>query len=95
MKFKLFLLALWVAYFGVLLRCSYRVAELAHGWGRQNTILRTQGLFIGLDSVPVAIAAVVLNIWHPSWCFPKEQQEVAYAGEKMASGSSSDEEGTV
>jgi len=30
-RFKLFLVALWVAYFGILIRCSYRVAELAGG----------------------------------------------------------------
>ncbi len=30
-QFKLFLGALWVAYFGILIRCSYRVAELAGG----------------------------------------------------------------
>ena len=74
LRFRLFLVALWIAYFGILIRCCYRVAELARGWGPQNHIMRTQGLFIGLDSTPVAVAAIVLNIWHPGWCFPKEQQ---------------------
>jgi hypothetical protein len=32
LKFKLFLVALWVAYFAILIRCCYRVAELCGGW---------------------------------------------------------------
>ena len=70
-RFKLFIAALWLAYICILMRCSYRVAELARGWVN-NPILRSEGLFIGFDSVPCAIAAVILNIWHPGWCFPKE-----------------------
>jgi hypothetical protein len=92
LRFKFFILALWIAYICILIRCCYRVAELAGGWSRDNYILRSEGLFIGLDSVPCAIAAVVLNIFHPGWCFPKETQEFAEQEEKTASGSSSDEE---
>jgi hypothetical protein len=90
--FKLFILALWIAYFGILIRCCYRVAELARGW-TNNPILKSEWLFVGLDSVPCALAAVVLNIWHPGWCFPKETQQVAE--EKVVSGSSTDEEARV
>ena len=32
LRFKLFLVALWVAYFAILIRCCYRVAELCKGW---------------------------------------------------------------
>ena len=80
-RFRLFLLALWLAYVGILIRCAYRVAELAGGW-TNNPILRDEGLFIGLDSVPCGLAAVVLNIWHPGWCFPKEEARGAVVGEK-------------
>lgn len=96
-KFKLFVVALWVAYTGVLIRCAYRVAELVGGWDR-NEILRDEGLFIGLDSVPCLIASVVLNIWHPGWCFPKSYQDTKEVSqEKMGSAdsSSSDEEARV
>jgi hypothetical protein len=34
--------------------------------------MRNQGLFIGLDSLPVGVAAVVLNVCHPGWWFPVE-----------------------
>ena len=92
LRFKLFLLALWVAYLGILIRCCYRVAELSAGWGPQNHIMHVQGLFIGLDSVPVALAALALNIWHPGYCFPKEQQGGVGQGEKIGGSSTSDEE---
>lgn len=32
MRFKLFLAALWIAYLAILIRCCYRLAELAKGW---------------------------------------------------------------
>ncbi|KAF7198432.1 Efflux pump himE [Pseudocercospora fuligena] len=91
-KFKLFLIALWIAYLCILIRCAYRLAELAKGWGPQNEILRMEGLFIGLDSVPCGIASVLLNVWHPGWCFPREKQDVSES-EKVGSGS--DEESGV
>lgn len=34
--------------------------------------MRNKGLFIGLDSLPVEIAAAVLNVCHPGWWFPVE-----------------------
>ncbi|GAB7364806.1 hypothetical protein MBLNU230_g5602t1 [Neophaeotheca triangularis] len=82
--FRAFLVALTVAYTGVLIRCAYRVAELSGGWGPQNTIMRNPWLFLGLDSVPVALATVVLNLAHPGWCFPKERQDVAEKEERLA-----------
>ena len=90
LRFRLFILALWVAYFGILIRCCYRVAELVGGW-TNNPILRSEGLFIGLDSVPVGVAALVLNVWHPGYWFPKETEEAAVAEEKVGDGSSSEE----
>jgi hypothetical protein len=83
LKFQMFLIALWVAYFGILIRCCYRVAELADGWSRENHVLRTQGLFISLDSVPIGVAAVALNIWHPGWCFPNLYRIASHEGEKF------------
>ena len=92
-RFRLFTVALWLAYFGILVRCAYRVAELVQGWVN-NPILTDEGLFIGLDSVTCGIAAVVLNIWHPGWCFPRETARSAKDEEKkLGSESGSDEAG--
>ncbi|KAF2484963.1 RTA1 like protein-domain-containing protein [Neohortaea acidophila] len=93
LRFRLFLAALWIAYLGILVRCCYRVAELAGGWTGSNRILKEEGLFIGLDSVPVGIAAVVLNVWHPGWCFPREEEQ-REVNEKVE-GEASDEEARV
>lgn len=93
LRFRLFLAALWLAYFGILIRCAYRVAELVQGWVN-NPILRDEGLFIGLDSVACGVAAVVLNIFHPGWCFPKETKRSARQVEKKLGNESSSDEGT-
>jgi hypothetical protein len=76
--FKAFVAALWVAYLGIQIRCCYRVAELCEGWG--SPTMRNQGLFIGLDSLPVGVAAVVLNVCHPGWWFPVELRGVEVEG---------------
>lgn len=57
--------------------------------------MRNQNLFIGLDSVPVGIAAVVLNFFHPGWCFPKHHQGVARTEEKTAGGDGREDKAQV
>ena len=47
-KFRLFAGALLIAYLAILIRCVYRIAEMAGGW--RNPIMQEQALFIGLDS---------------------------------------------
>lgn len=51
MGFKLFLGAIGLAYTTILIRCTYRVAELAGGWDSSNTIMHHEDLFLGLDSL--------------------------------------------
>ena len=77
-RFKAFVAALWVAYLGIQIRCCYRVAELYEGWG--SPTMRNQGLFIGWDSFPVGVSAVVLNVCHPGWWFPVELRGVEVEG---------------
>ncbi|KAK3623659.1 hypothetical protein LTR56_009609 [Elasticomyces elasticus] len=84
-RFKLFIVALWIAYLGILIRCIYRVAELAGGWV-DNPILRNQYLFIVLDGCAVALAALVLNVWHPGYCFPRKHQAALTTSEKFDKG---------
>lgn len=47
-KFRLFAGALFIAYVVILIRCVYRIAEMAGGW--RNPIMQNQPIFIGLDS---------------------------------------------
>ncbi len=48
-KFKWFIGALLTAYFAILFRCIYRVAEMSGGWG--SPIMRDETTFIVLDSL--------------------------------------------
>lgn len=47
-KFRVFAGALLATYILILIRCIYRIAEMAGGW--RNPIMQNEGLFIGLDS---------------------------------------------
>ncbi|PVH95452.1 sphingoid long-chain base transporter RSB1 [Periconia macrospinosa] len=75
--FKGSMLAVATSYFTILVRCIYRVVEMAGGL--RNPIMRDQNLFIALDSVMCAIAALILNAFHPGFMF----QESANADKRM------------
>lgn len=66
-KFRLFSIALTISYFAVLIRCIYRIAEMAGGW--QNPIMQNEGTFIACDSCMVALATVLQTVFHPGYCF--------------------------
>lgn len=65
--FRGFLLALTVATIGIFWRSVYRVAELSKGWS--GPLMFRQDLFIGFEGVMIAVACLVLNVFHPSLCF--------------------------
>jgi len=48
-RFTGMLIAIAVAYVAILVRCIYRIAEMAGGW--RNPIMQDEILFIVLDSV--------------------------------------------
>lgn len=66
-RFRAFLVALAVAYGAILIRCVYRIIEMAGGWG--NEIMRDEIAFLVLDSGMVAVAVGALSVFHPGWCF--------------------------
>ncbi|CAG8891445.1 unnamed protein product [Penicillium nalgiovense] len=51
------------AYTTVLIRCIYRLPEMAGGWG--NKLMRNEMEFLVLDGMMVALACLVLTIVHP------------------------------
>ena len=65
--FRGFLLALGVATICIFWRSVYRVAELSKGWN--GPLMYRQDLFIGFEGVMIAVACLVLNVFHPSLCF--------------------------
>lgn len=65
--FKGFLTALSLATLLIFTRCVFRVAELSHGW--HGRLIQKQNYFIGLESAIVCVAVLLLNLFHPSFCF--------------------------
>ncbi|KAL5118721.1 hypothetical protein ACEQ8H_003398 [Pleosporales sp. CAS-2024a] len=67
-KVKTFGWAVIVAYFTVLIRCIYRLPEMAGGWG--NSLMRDEREFLLLDGMMLAIACTLLTVFHPAFFFP-------------------------
>lgn len=66
-KFRVFLVALGLATFCIFIRSIYRVAELSEGW--TGALIKNQHLFIGFEGAMVVVAVLVLNAFHPGYCF--------------------------
>lgn len=68
-KFRLFIFAVASAFVAVLVRCIYRIPELAAGWG--SSIMRDEPSYIALEGVMIAYATLVQTVFHPGYCFPQ------------------------
>ncbi|KAK0391376.1 hypothetical protein NLU13_0877 [Sarocladium strictum] len=68
-KFRKFGFAVAGAFAAILVRCIYRIAEMAGGWG--NHIMQDEISFNILDPSLVAIATSLLVIFHPGLFFPR------------------------
>ncbi|KAL2151750.1 hypothetical protein VTH82DRAFT_6848 [Thermothelomyces myriococcoides] len=68
-KFRIFLWAIGIAYATLLIRCIYRIAEMAGGWG--NPIMQDEPSFIVLESFMVLIASALLAVFAPGIFFPQ------------------------
>ncbi|KAL7804700.1 RTA1 like domain-containing protein [Trichoderma aethiopicum] len=71
--FKKFRYAISVAFFVILIRCIYRIAEMAGGWG--NKIMQDQASFLVLDSTLIFIASFLLTFFHPGIYFPAMRRD--------------------
>jgi hypothetical protein len=72
-NFRLFIGAVSVAFVTTLIRCVYRMPEMAglsnddRGWG--NKLMRRETEFLILDGMMIAIACVCLTVFHPGYFF--------------------------
>jgi len=66
-RFRGFLIALLISTLCILIRSVFRVIEMAEGWS--GPLMGNQTLFFILEGVMVAIAVVILNVFHPGYCF--------------------------
>lgn len=67
-KFRLFLMAIVSAYLTILVRCAYRIPELAGGW--RSELMRNEVEFIVLEGTMIVTAVAALTVFHPGYCFP-------------------------
>ncbi|KAL1592265.1 hypothetical protein SLS60_011342 [Paraconiothyrium brasiliense] len=67
-KFRLFAGAVIVAYFGILIRCIYRIPELFGGWA--NDLMRNETDFIILEGIMILVTVIAQTAFHPGWFFP-------------------------
>ncbi|KAK1755425.1 RTA-like protein [Echria macrotheca] len=74
-KFRLFVYAVVGAYCGILIRCIYRIAEMAGGWG--NHIMQDEPSFIVLEGFMVLIACCLLAAFPPGFLFPQMAARMA------------------
>ncbi|KAL1872798.1 hypothetical protein VTK73DRAFT_1269 [Phialemonium thermophilum] len=68
-KFRIFIYAVTIAFSGILIRCIYRIAEMAGGWG--NPIMQDEPSFIVLEGFMVVIPCLILAIFSPGFLFPE------------------------
>ncbi|KAH7041218.1 RTA1 like protein-domain-containing protein [Microdochium trichocladiopsis] len=98
-KFRMFVYAVSGAYFAILIRCIYRIAEMAGGWG--NHIMQDEPSFIVLEGCCILVAVALLTVFPPGFLFPamaererarfqkKSKQSKAATGEATTSGDES------
>ncbi|TDZ24600.1 Sphingoid long-chain base transporter RSB1 [Colletotrichum orbiculare MAFF 240422] len=79
-KFRMFIYGIAGAYACVMVRCIYRVAEMAGGWG--NHIMQDEASFMVLDSGLVLVCVTLLTVFHPGVYFPHMANARKRVGEK-------------
>ncbi|KAI1498702.1 rta1 domain protein [Biscogniauxia marginata] len=67
-RFRMFCYAVTGAYSGILIRCIYRIAEMAGGWG--NPIMQDEPSFVVLEGFMIFIPVVLLTAFPPGVLFP-------------------------
>ncbi|KAF4629707.1 hypothetical protein G7Y89_g8438 [Cudoniella acicularis] len=68
LRFRIFCWAIGFAFLTILIRCIYRIPEMAGGWG--NPRMRDENVFLGLDGTMVALASIAFTVAHPGFMFP-------------------------
>ncbi|KAI1104075.1 RTA1-domain-containing protein [Jackrogersella minutella] len=67
-RLRVFCYAVAGAYSGILIRCIYRIAEMAGGWG--NPIMQDEVSFVVLEGFCIVIPVILLTAFPPGVLFP-------------------------
>jgi len=70
-KAHLMLIGLSISTLFIYIRTIYRTIELNDGW--TGTIIKNERLFNVLDGMPIVVAMVTLNVFHPGWLLPSRK----------------------
>ena len=68
----MFFWAISFAYAAILIRCIYRIHEMAGGWG--NPRMRDGPLFLILDGMIIVLASLSMTVAHPGFHFSPMQK---------------------
>ncbi|OOO09400.1 RTA-like protein [Aspergillus oryzae] len=71
-RMRLLVLATTFSVVCIYVRSIYRTIELLEGWS--GYLITREWFFIGLDGIPMVLAVVVFNIFHPYWLLPREKE---------------------
>lgn len=77
-RFRGLIAAITISYTAILIRCIYRIAEMAGGW--RNPIMQNQTAFIVLDGAMCTVAVLALNIFHPGFLFRQSYATIKAEG---------------
>lgn len=67
-RMRLVIIAEVFAYFTVLIRCIYRIPEMAGGWG--SPLMQKEDEFLVLDGMMIALACTAFTLVHPGHFIP-------------------------
>ncbi|KAM7211905.1 sphingoid long-chain base transporter RSB1 [Rhypophila decipiens] len=81
-RFRLFVYAVSTAYSMILIRCIYRIAEMAGGWG--NHIMQDEPSFIVLEGFMILLASLILAFFPPGILFPQMAMTMSKSAAKKA-----------
>ncbi|KAM5351000.1 hypothetical protein ACJ41O_003723 [Fusarium nematophilum] len=75
-KFKIFLICLAAATICILIRTSFRIAELSEGFN--SKLANDEAAFMVLEGAMIVVAAACLTIGHPGVCFDGRWSEANF-----------------
>jgi hypothetical protein len=58
----------------IFFRSIYRVLELSEGW--KGFLMSTEKYVVGLETIPIILAGLLLGIIHPGFCFQGEDEPI-------------------
>ncbi|KAG9190323.1 hypothetical protein G6011_08411 [Alternaria panax] len=86
--FKAFLVALSLSTLCIFTRCVFRVAELSEGW--EGHLANTQKYFVGLEGAVIIAAVLLMNLFHPAYCFKNATDRREVQMQRLADGSTTE-----